>query len=286
MERPDGNGLTTLRSAVKAVLHTTGLLAPVRRLRDGAEAAGWILHNRRFLADGGDDGLPMPPARLRQLTTASASVEWFVESGRAGADSIRALLDDNGVRLPPTSRLLDFGCGCGRVLRHWAGTEMTVHGCDYNADLIAWCRRHLQFASVETNDLAPPLSYPDGTFDLVYALSVFTHLPAPLQAPWIAEMARVLAPGGHLIVSTHGEAYRDTLTASEVARYDADELVVRNQAEPGSNRCGVFCSPACVKQRFGPLFVVTEHRPRGARGNPPQDLVLLRAADGTDRASS
>jgi SAM-dependent methyltransferase len=283
--RPDGNGEATLRPAVKAVLHTTGLLSPARRLRDGAHALVWIRHNRRFLATGGNDGLPMPPARLRQLTTASPSVEWFVESGRAGAESIRALLEDNAVRLPTPGRLLDFGCGCGRVLRHWAATGMTVHGCDYNADLIGWCRHHLRFASFETNDLAPPLPYPDDTFDLVYALSVFTHLPEPLQDQWIGEMARVLVAGGHLIVSTHGEAYRDTLTPPELGRYDAGELVVRNQAEPGSNRCGTFCSPEYVRHRFAPRFIVTEHRPRGARGNPPQDLVLLSATEGTRQAS-
>jgi len=278
---PHGSGGTRLRSTVKAALRRTGLLGSARRARDAGRALRWVAHNRRYLAGGGGDGLPVPPASLRQLTTASPSIAWFLESGRVGADSIRTLLDRHEIDPRGLRRLLDFGCGCGRVLRHWADTGIAVEGCDYNAALVAWCQRHLPFARVERNGLEPPLPYPAGRFALVYALSVFTHLPDALQDPWIAELHRVIAPGGHLIVSTHGEGCLDALTPAERRRFAAGELVVRNETEPGSNRCGVFASPDHIRRRFAPRFAVVEHRTRGALGNPPQDLVLLRAlADG------
>ncbi len=199
-----------------------------------------------------------------------------MESGRAGADAIRDLLDAHDQPLSRQRSLLDFGCGCGRVLRHWAGDQIEAEGCDYNPDLVGWCRDRLPFATVATNRLEPPLSYDPGRFDLAYALSVFTHLPEPLQRPWAEELARVISPGGHLIVSTHGAAYRGALTPEERTRYDAGELVVQNAAEPGSNRCGVFASPDAVRQTFAPWFTVQAHLAEGAKGNPPQDLVLLR----------
>lgn len=274
--RPPGNDGVTLRATVKRSLADVGLLEPGRQLRDKLRAITWLPHNRRYLSRAGSDGLPIPPARLRLLTTASPSIEWFMESGRAGADAIRNLLAEHDLLLSRQARLLDFGCGCGRVLRHWARDGINVDGCDYNPELIGWCRDRLPFATVDTNQLEPPLPYDQARFDLVYALSVFTHLPEPLQRPWAEELARVTVPGGHLIVSTHGAAYRGALTLDERAHYDAGHLVVKNAAEPGSNRCGVYASPDAVRQTFSPWFMVRAHVPQGASGNPPQDLVLLR----------
>jgi hypothetical protein len=93
----------------------------------------------------------------------------------------------------------------------------------------------------------------------------------------VAELARVLRPGGHLIISTHGEAYLDTLSASEQDRFHAAELIVRDADAAGSNRCGVFFSEAYLRRHLAPRFLLREHITRGARGNPPQDLSLLQA---------
>ena len=197
---------------MRGALHRVGLLDAARQVRDIAAGLGWLRHNRRFLRHGGGDGLPLPSVRLRILATASPSVEWFIQSGQAAADSIRELLAQHDVPIARIGSMLDFGCGCGRVVRHWANLPTEVHGCDYNTGLVDWCRRRLPFARFETNGLAPPLPYADASFELVYALSVFTHLPRTLQQQWMGELARVLTPNGYLIVSTHGEACLDSLT--------------------------------------------------------------------------
>ncbi len=266
-----------MRGVVKVVLGRLGLLDAARRVRDAVAALGWVRHNRRFLRRGEHGGLPVPTARLLMLTTASPSVEWFIQTGRAGADSIRAQLERNSIPLPEVGAVLDFGCGCGRIIRHWADLPAEIHGCDYNPVLIDWCRRRLPFAQFETNELEPPLPYTDARFDLIYALSVFTHLPEPLQSRWVAELARVLRPGGHLIISTHGAAYLDTLSDPERARFHAGQLVVRDRDAAGSNRCGVFFSEDYLLRHLAPHFRLREHVTRGARGNPPQDLSLLQS---------
>ena len=265
------------KAVLKAALARLRMLDAARRARDAVTALGWLGHNRRFLRLGGGDGLPIPPARLLMLTTASPSVEWFIQSGRAGADSIREQLARHGVPLASVRTVLDFGCGCGRVLRHWADLPAEVHGCDYNPVLVNYCRQQLSFARFEPNTLEPPLPYPTASFDLVYALSVFTHLPEPLHSRWVAELARVLRPGGHLIISTHGEAYLHTLSGAERERFHAGHLVVRDAEAAGSNRCGVFFSAAYLRDHLAPRFALREHRTRGARGNPPQDLSLLQS---------
>ena len=219
----------------------------------------------------------MPSARLRLLTTGSPSVEWFVQSGQAAAEAIRDVLDTSGTPVEQHDPILDFGCGCGRVTRHWTDLSSDVHGCDYNPALVEWCQTGLPFGHFDTNQLEPPLPYPTAHFTLVYALSVFTHLPAPLHRPWIAEIARVCQPGASLLISTHGEAYVNTLTESERHRFHTGQLVVRHEVEAGTNRCGAYCSEQYLQQQFAPEFEILRFVPRGARGNPHQDLTLLTA---------
>jgi hypothetical protein len=102
-----------MRSTGKAALGGVGLLSLARRARDAVTAVGWLRHNRRFLRGGGGGGLPVPSTRLRTLTTASPSIEWFVESGREAADSIREQLERHRVPIAKIDQLLDFGSGCG-----------------------------------------------------------------------------------------------------------------------------------------------------------------------------
>ena len=93
------------------------------------------------------------------------------ERREAATASIRAVLAARDVEVERLSSVLDFGCGCGRVLRHWRGLPRRISGTDYNPALVGWCARHLAFAEFQLNGLAPPLDYPDEAFELVYALS-------------------------------------------------------------------------------------------------------------------
>ena len=224
-----------------------------------------------------DDGLPVPPPRLIMRVAGTPDARWFLESGRAAAGVIRGALERAGRPIEELDAILDFGCGCGRVTRRWSGLDGGgVHGSDRNTTAIAWCRANLGFARFETNALGPPLLHADATFDLVYALSVFTHLTEDLGLAWMSELARVLRPGGYLLLTTHGARYRDRLTPEERARFDAGDLVVRRPEAVGSNLCAAFHPRAYVQERLaGPLEPV-EFVPEGATGNPYQDLHLLR----------
>src|SRR5207244_2931679 len=149
----------------------------------------------------------------------------------------RAAYDAIAAYVPPAEidSVLDFGCGCGRVTRYWNDFGGEVSGSDVSAKAVAWCRANLTFARFEVNRLAPPLAFPDEQFDLVYALSVFTHLTEELQLAWRDELRRVLRPGGRLFVTTHGRSYAPRLDAGERERFEQGELVVRWSDVPGTN---------------------------------------------------
>ena len=235
------------------------------------------------------DGYPLPPTWLIFMISGTVNQQWFFDGGRAVAQEIRSVLDAQGVPLEDAGRMLDFGCGCGRVVRHFAGLSdrVELHGSDYNADAIAWCRQALPFASFATNGELPPLDYDDAVFGVAWAMSVFTHFPEHAQLAWRDELHRVVRPGGHALVTLHGERFTDRLTPDELAMYRQDELVVRFGGVIGSNQCTAFHSPGYTRSLFSSDagWEILAHVP-GSQGwssaaepaqrSSPQDLVVLR----------
>ena len=176
--------------------------------------------------------------------------------------------------------VLDWGCGCGRILRQWAdlSPRVLVSGCDINVSAVDWCRAHLGFAEVSANQISPPFPYPDSRFDLVYALSVFTHLPEALQHAWIGDCRRILKPGGFLLFTTMGEPYLslDRLTDSERQAFVDGQLVVLYQTLAGSNLCSAYHPPEYVRHELGAGLDFRSFLPASERC--PQDVYLFRKA--------
>lgn len=231
---------------------------------------------RKNLAARRRSPLPVPPDSLIFSATATRDVEWFLASGAVFANALRSALVEAGRPLESFARALDFGCGTGRVVRQWSKLKApAVFGCDYNARSVAWARANLQFASFSENHLEPPLAYDAGFFDLAYSVSVFTHLPASLQRPWIEEMHRVIAPGGILVLTLSGRGDFARLTDAERSRFENGELIVLDAAYAGTNMCGVFHPIQYVRREWGDLFSLLRHYPSGAHGSPNQDLYVF-----------
>ena len=173
--------------------------------------------------------------------------------------------------------MLDFGCGCGRVMRHWRDLRgPALHGTDYNPYLVEWCRAHLSFASFGVNALEPPLAYRDAEFDLVYAYSVFTHLPAAMQLPWMDELVRVTRVGGHVFLTLHGESRVVGLGPDERDRFASGELVVvaADERDWGTNACNAYHPPGWVRDTLAAGLDLVAHVP--ADDSVPQDSYLVR----------
>ena len=131
--------------------------------------------------------------------------------------------------------VLDWGVGCGRLARHFpAHAASALTGCDIDHDNVEWCRANLKGRFVHST-LEPPLPFADKLFDLIYGVSVFTHLRKELQDKWLAELRRVTQIGGIVLVTVHGE------TAFEFFRTPPDDyLRLKHRIE----RDGLFVSGA------------------------------------------
>lgn len=156
------------------------------------------------------DRMPLPPALLRYRVSEDLDPDRFLAVGERASQNIQAALMQVNKQLGDFHSILDFGCGCGRTLV-WLTRQFpdaTFYGTDVDMEAIEWCRTHLPLVNWRANRALPPLAYGQNAFDLVYSISVFTHLAAGPQELWLAELARVLRPGGILLLTVYGEGAR------------------------------------------------------------------------------
>lgn len=217
--------------------------------------------------------LPLPPYELatRVGSLEGAPDPWahYEAIGRASRDDLLAALPE-GFSLEG-KRILDFGCGAGRTLRHFlaAGDPGEFWGCDIDAASIAWLQGALSpplhpFVNAEL----PPLGQPDQSFDLIYCVSVFTHLTASWSA-WLLELHRLLRPGGLLVATFMGEGQSRVVTGE---RWDEDRVGMLILHPGQSWEAGgpmVLHSPWWIREHWGRLFEVLSLTPHGFPGVPP-----------------
>jgi len=223
--------------------------------------------------------LPVPPSSLRYLVAGEEDISWFIHAGKLGAETVIDLLKSNNIIFDANSSVLDFGCGCGRVIRHLKDNQsFKLYGTDCNEFAIKWSRKNLGFASFEVNKLSPPLVYADKSFDLIYAFSIFTHLSETIQLEWISEFKRVLKPSGYILISVHGDTFLESnpiLDSAEINLYKQGQLVTKQVENVGSNFCNVFHPQEYVTSFLAKDFKLIQFVAGGAKGNPPQDAYLL-----------
>jgi ubiquinone/menaquinone biosynthesis C-methylase UbiE len=150
------------------------------------------------------------PSDVTQITRVQTfdSPQTVAFTGYNAYRSVVALLDVYGIRPRSGLSILDWGCGHGRVTRHflqnWRGTE--IWGTDIDPENIHWCKRRFSDGVFVLSPLWPPSELPAETFDAVFGISVMTHLSAPAQQAWLAELSRVLKPNGLALLTFSGEA--------------------------------------------------------------------------------
>ena len=245
---------------------------------------------------------PIPPVHLRSIT-AAAEQEIFLWTGAFDTDLLVNLFRENGYPADkPGLRVLDFGCGCGRMTRYLSMDEnIEAYGSDVNNDLVVWCQENLKGVTTVKNDTKPPLPFEDHFFDCIYTLSIFSHLDELSSTEWIIELSRLLRPGGLLALTTHGypalNIIRDSSLHQSMFRvtkewaneslsdlkdlkfmhlpYDKEILV---QANAGESYGNTFVHPEKVSELCASSsFELVQHLEGGLRGW--QDIYLIRKKD-------
>lgn len=238
---------------------------------------------------------PLPPKPLMRRVSGSEDGDFFRADGQRTFADFAAAVEGHG-GFSRVRRMLDWGCGCARVTAYFLADQRIgeVHGVDIDGEATAWCARTLTHGHFQQTGPYPPLPFPDGHFDLVVAYSVFTHLEREVQKAWLAEMRRVLAPGGLLLATVHGEfaalfAFPDRLPRTLSGRI-AERLGLRtiipgeimdgtrdhalDGVAPSDYYRGVYQTKSYTVREWSQFLEVLEYREAGV-GNF-QDLVVLR----------
>ncbi|HEY8172515.1 MAG TPA: class I SAM-dependent methyltransferase [Dehalococcoidia bacterium] len=131
----------------------------------------------------------------------------------------------NGIDLRRKNvRILDFGCGGGRQLVHFTKRfpDPSYFACDIDDSSIAFVRKAFPQVQAHVSSFDPPLKYEAGFFDMIYSVSILSHLSKEDESRWLPEMARIIRPGGLFIPTIMGRI--GGRVAAKHMGYDEQEL--------------------------------------------------------------
>lgn len=182
----------------------------------------------------GSDGIPLPPKDYMELVCGPGNEHLVAHFEEVGRNIWSALKDEGLVR--PGDRMLDVGCGCGRVARHFLAEDLRSYtGFDRHRGMIDWCQQQLGSRAPNFEflycDIKSAYSTSDGdvghidaaffrfpfedaSFDVALLASVFTHMPMEESANYLRELRRVTAPDGRIVLSVffcEGEPYAEDI---------------------------------------------------------------------------
>ncbi len=153
-------------------------------------------------------GHPIPPGWLAQAFTDRPDPEAFMKGGARTAEILAVWTAASGLQIEQANLVVDFGCGCGRVMNFLADmTTAKFVGCDLHGPAINWCKNHLRMGQFLRGTTQPPLPLGANSVDFLYAISVLTHLDEALQNAWLDEWRRIVRPGGLVVATFHGDDY-------------------------------------------------------------------------------
>ncbi len=230
-------------------------------------------------------GLAVPPAPLRLKVIGNDNPNHYMVSGlKAISEFFGVFARYRDVR--SVRALLDWGCGCGRVsqLIGKYHPDVALYGCDLDGEAVAWCRDNLP-GRFSVAPATPPTAYGDELVDAVLGYSVMSHLARDDQDRWLAELARLTAPGGILLLSVHGEFAARACNLDETTRAAIDRDLAADGISdrvldsaldgvaPAAYYRGVFQTEQYTRDAWSSHLRVVDYIERAMGGF--QDLVVL-----------
>jgi SAM-dependent methyltransferase len=221
-------------------------------------------------------GFPLPPKHLQLRITGAYSPD-FIKHGEQAVSDLNKMVDVRSFK-----RILDFGCGCARIIRalHFTRNGHELYGSDIDEEAIGWCQNNYQgMAEFYANPFEPPTKYPDGFFDLIYSISVFTHLPEDMQFRWLEELKRITRPGGQLVLTFHGKHALQTWPVAEQKMNSQEHGFLyldlgETEGLPGFYK-NAYHKHDYIRSEWGKYFEVLDIKERAVHGF--QDAAVLRA---------
>ncbi len=157
------------------------------------------------------EALPKFPSVEMQQNTTGLSAEAALRQAHAFYSDVDRETKALGRELGPTTRVLDFGFGWGRISRTFMEkiSVDNLYGVDVDPAFAEMTRTLFDSDHFDVCAPFPPTRFEDGSFDLVIAYSVFSHLSEKACADWMGEFARIVKPGGVVAWTTRHDSFFD-----------------------------------------------------------------------------
>lgn len=182
-----------------------------------------------------------------------------------GKESAKSLMGDISQYIPLQNvSILDWGCGPARILRHLpdiVDESCILYGTDYNEKTIKWCSENIPKIHFSQNNLNPPLNYPSSNFEVVYGVSIFTHLSEEKHYNWFDELIRITKKDGVILLTTAGAIFKEIMTEKERKEFDEGKLVTRGKVVEGHRVYSAFQPPSFLRVLFRDKFEILEFTP-------------------------
>ncbi|MDR2384856.1 MAG: class I SAM-dependent methyltransferase [Tannerella sp.] len=263
-----------LKTFIKSILKNFGLLGVADRLRFLVIYIKTYKAQQLFKQQHPTVALP-PPYFIYETHKLNyqSYYEQSIDSAKWLVSFLSKYASLNGLSI------LDWGCGPGRIIRHLP--DLTANSCryfasDYNGKYINWCTKNIHGVDFVKNDLKPPLPYSSDTFDIIYGMSIFTHLSEKLHFEWFEELMRVMKKGGILFLTLHGEVFLSKLTEKEKIRFRAGQLTVQSSAMEGHRTFSAYQPDDFMMKLIGKNELVVHEKGIVAERKPQQDVWIIR----------
>lgn len=233
----------------------------------------------RYLRETGDQAIP--PAPLRYRVWGDPDIRTFLSSGAHCREDIIHALRRVGREIKDFHRILDFGCGCGRILRFLTDDlhpSSRAYGTDIDEEAITWCSRTYDH-EFQVNRHHPPLSYSSDSFDCILAIAVFRHFNEEDQFLWLKELKRVLKPKGILLLSLHGRFCWKDFPPPEVSILQSRGFLFKPLKDPYHRSVfpqwyqAAYHSREYVMENYARHLDLLEYIPRGVENET--DMIVL-----------
>ena len=268
-----------MKQIALSLFRKIGILPVLENLRYVLIANRLAKKNQEFIKLNPD--FKLPPQYLAY--DAYSAPDWFFykESGINAASFISNKIKEK-LTTSETKNILEWGCGPSRIIRHlpsYLGNDFHIYGTDYNKETIKWCSEAINGVTFKVNDLIPPIPFDNHFFDFIYCFSVLTHLSEEMCQQWLADLKRVVRPGGFILLTTHGDHYYDSmLLKSERDIYKNKGVIIRKNVKEGSRTYVSFHSPDYMRDLFSSLNLkVVEFKPSGWFSYTFQDYWLVQS---------
>ncbi|MES9903746.1 MAG: class I SAM-dependent methyltransferase [Sedimenticola sp.] len=139
--------------------------------------------------------------------TVEDAVEYYFKDGARSSRQLKKIIfSDLGINDIPAIQILEFASGYGCVTRHLVNDflEENIVSCDIHREACSFISSEMRVKAILSSTSPADFQIATNQFDIVFALSFFSHMPDSTWGAWQKALFKTIKPGGYFIFTTHG----------------------------------------------------------------------------------